>query len=250
MRASRSVGSRTSRVRKPEPVHVSGAEGIYEASDVEKIVRGYAMRAMNHSRGMPDEIVITVEKIKEDLLTVPFLSVSTVISDSPLDAQGYVQTLLTGAGISKKAIRNGLKVVTAKEAMRGASLVRSVSGIRAEPDRVRGVRVSRLGMEKALEKNLSRRLAKRGINTITVKEAVTLASKVASCLTVIAELCVSDDPDYTTGYIASRSLGYVRIPNIKQAGSLSGGRVLFIAEGADVSRTVEYLERTPVIVVT
>ena len=49
-----------------------------------------------------------------------------------------------------------------------------------------------------------------------VKEALMLASKAASWPDVIAEVCISDDPDYTTGYIASKELGYLRIPNIKR----------------------------------
>jgi 6-carboxyhexanoate--CoA ligase len=132
--------------------------------------------------------------------------------------------------------------------MHGAALVLSESAVRVEPDRQRGVRVSRLGILREAERRLSRRLARKGINTITVKEALVLASKVASCGDVLAELCVSDDPDYTTGYVASRGFGYVRIPNIKHKGSSSGGRVFFTKEGADVTRIVEYLERTPMIV--
>jgi 6-carboxyhexanoate--CoA ligase len=64
---------------------------------------------------------------------------------------------------------------------------------------------------------------------------------------VLAELCISDDPNYTTGYVASRRFGYVRIPCIKRKGSPCGGRVFFIQEEADVKKIVEYLERTPVV---
>ena len=35
---------------------------------------------------------------------------------------------------------------------------------------------------------------------------------------VVAELCWSDDPDYTTGYVAGKNIGYVRIkPIYKQS---------------------------------
>ena len=40
------------------------------------------------------------------------------------------------------------------------------------------------------------------INTTTVKEALILASKLHHAH-IIAEVCISDDPDYTTGYFAS-----------------------------------------------
>jgi 6-carboxyhexanoate--CoA ligase len=65
---------------------------------------------------------------------------------------------------------------------------------------------------------------------------------------VIAELCISDDPHYTTGYIASNQFGYVRIPCIKQSGRKIGGRVFFIQEGSDIDKMIWYLERTPVII--
>jgi 6-carboxyhexanoate--CoA ligase len=81
-----------------------------------------------------------------------------------------------------------------------------------------------------------------------VREALTLASKVLSSRRIIAELCVSDDPDYTTGYIASRKFGYVRIPNIKSAGSKEGGRAFFVKEGAGIKEISNYLERVPVMI--
>jgi len=97
-------------------------------------------------------------------------------------------------------------------------------------------------------KELSTRLSKKGINNDTVKDALILASKVLSYDHVVAELCVSDNPNYTTGYVASKDLGYVRIPNIKSNGSKSGGRAFFVNEGTDINGIIEYLERRPVII--
>ena len=132
--------------------------------------------------------------------------------------------------------------------MRGAALVYAHSGRRVEPDKKRGIRASRLGMSVETESLLSQELEKFKINTLTVKEALVLASKVAACPNIIAELCVSDDPDYTTGYIASRDLGYIRIPHIKKTGSAAGGRVFFLRETADILSVVRYLEKMPVLV--
>jgi 6-carboxyhexanoate--CoA ligase len=154
---------------------------------------------------------------------------------------------LSEAGLSREVIERGIRIAAGNEVMRGASLIRSVSGIRAEPDTLRGVRVSRLGIERSSERRLSRGLARGGINTSTVKEAVVLASKVASCGGVVAELCISDDPHYTTGYVASAGLGYVRVTKIKDPGSMSGGRIFFVEEKADVSPIIDYLEKIPVI---
>ena len=227
--------------------HISGAEGIFEGSEISKISNSYIKRALNHSRGMPDKIVITIEKIKQKPEKISLLPVTTLKCSSPDEAKKITIRTLSGLGISKSVINNGLEILKSKKTMRGASLMLIESGRRAEPDTERGVRVSRLGIEKSAEKRLAQRLSRIGINTATVKEALILASKVASCPYVIAEVCISDDPDYTTGYIASKESGYLRIPNIKNYGEINGGRVFFIKEGADMSSLVDYLERKPVI---
>lgn len=257
MRASLSVKSQKLRVKSKKSklkspqlneIHISGAEGLYPLSKVPDITREYLLRAMRHPRGSPDKILITVERVMRKPGRAPLLPCRTVQCGSPQGVRNAVEELLLTAGVSRKAIHCGMRIVTGRAAMHGAALVRGESAVRVEPDRRRGVRVSRLGMLRGDEMRLSRGLARQGINTTTVKEALVLASKVASCPHVLAELCVSDDPDYTTGYVASRRFGYVRIPCIKHKGSSSGGRVFFIAQRADVTRIVEYLERTPVLV--
>lgn len=246
MRASKTVRSQKSKVYG-QGIHISGAEGLCGFSEIDRVAKKYFLRAMNHTKGTPDNVVITIERIKQRPLVIPLLPVATVQCYSPIRALTVVRELLSGAGISDKSIKNGIEVVTGRTVMHGASLILSESGIRVEPDEKRGVRVSRLGIHKDIEKRLSGRLAKENINNTTVKEAIILASKVASCRGVVAELCISDNPGYTVGYIASKELGYIRIPNIKKKGSIDGGRVFFIKENSDVKRIIEYLERTPVV---
>lgn len=123
-----------------------------------------------------------------------------------------------------------------------------MSGIRIEPDKQRGVRVSQLGITEKADKLLSEKLAKQKINIPNVKEAIILASKVASDQKIMAELCASDDPDYTTGYVASIKYGYVRIPHIKRRGDKKGGRVFFMADNAEVEETIHYLEKSAVLI--
>ncbi len=247
MRASKTVVGRKG---SQQAIHISGAEGLYNFSEIKRIAGDYLLRAMSHPKGRPDKVVITMERIWGKPALIPLLPFSTMPCASPEEARKAIQKLLSGAGISRKAIRNGIRVVTGGATMRGASLIYDQSGVRAEPDMERGIRVSRIGIQKDSKRRLSRRLSKDGINTTTVKEAIVLASKVASCAGVTAELCISDDPDYTTGYVASRRLGYVRITNIKQEGSHSGGRVFFIQEGSAVRGVIRYLEERPVVVGT
>ncbi len=269
-------------------IHISGAEGICQKSEISKACGKYIKRALTHSRGKPDEIVITIEKIKQKLKKIPLLPLTTLKCASPEEARKIITRKLESLGISKKAIDNGFVVLNSKKTMRGASLILLKSGRHVEPDRERGVRVSRMGIEKAIEKKLSKILSNiviprfnRGIQTPSdrkngtdgfrvkpgmtnsrftrmkinttrlkrVKEALVLASKAVSWPDVIAEVCISDDPDYTTGYIASKEFGYLRIPNIKRGKEMHGGRVFFIREPADVAGLISYLERKPVIII-
>lgn len=250
MRASKNRKEKTEERRQKRKIceiHISGAEGIYDEIDILKAVREYTKRALNHPKGKPDNIVITIEKIKEKPKKVKILPVCTINCDSPEKAKELIMEKLSSLGISKKAIINSFKILESERTMRGASLMDIKTGRRLEPDKERGVRVSRLGLEKTSKKPLSKRLSKMKINTTTVKEALVLASKVASHPEVVAEVCISDDPDYTTGYVASKQLGYVRIPNIKEKGKTHGGRVFFINEGVDKRKIIEYLEKTPVL---
>ena len=57
-----------------------------------------------------------------------------------------------------------------------------------------------------------------------MREALVLATKVQSCPGIVGELCWSDDPDYTVGYVACNGI-YHRIPNMKEMGNPIGGRV-------------------------
>ena len=81
------------------------------------------------------------------------------------------------------------------------------------------------------------------------EEAIVLATKVANAPNIIGEICISDDPDYVTGYVASKSTGYRRITKMKEMGSENGGRI-FLYQGSkeDVAGTISFLEKQPVIV--
>lgn len=229
-------------------LHISGAEGLYREQEIARVVGEYLQRALSHSRGKPGDIVLTVEKVEARPGRALLLPVTTLECGNPGEARSIISGMLSELGVSKRAAANAFRMLKAGKTMRGASLVLVKSGCRVEPDKARGVRVSRLGIEKDAAKRLGRKLSKLSINTSTVREALILASKVASHPDVVAELCISDDPDYTTGYIASGGAGYLRLPNIKQRGELHGGRVFFIRESADIGELIHYLERTPVLV--
>ncbi|MCX7794774.1 MAG: 6-carboxyhexanoate--CoA ligase [Thermodesulfovibrionales bacterium] len=229
-------------------LHISGAETITEQDEIITLSQAFLLRALCHPKGLPSEIVLTVEKLKVKPVSVPVLKVTTLECPSPFRAKNLIKELLRTEGISELAIKRGLSTVYSERTMRGASLIEAKTGRRLEPDRERGVRVSRLGISRDSEEKLSSILESLGINTTRVKEALILASKVASCPGIMAEVCISDDPDYTTGYVASQRLGYQRIPNIKEKGSKAGGRVFFVKEGSSITRIIRYLEKKPVLV--
>ncbi len=229
-------------------IHISGAEGIYEEKNIAETIKDYTLRALSHQKGKPDSIVISVEKITQKPQTIKSLQVTTLQCRSSLQAQGLIQNLLKICGISDKAVKASFFVINNSNTMRGAALVLSKSATRMEPDKARGLRASRLGITIAADKILARNLAMHGINNATVKEAIILASKVAASPQVIAEFCISDNPDYTTGYISSKKFGYVRIPHMKKKGEKKGGRVFFLEEDADIDAVTGFLEKTPVII--
>ena len=227
--------------------HISGAEGIFDASELTHANEDLINRALTHPRGAPDKIVITLEKISGTPLKSAVLPVETADPVSPDAARVLISIKAARLGISSPALTAAFRVLYSGNVMRGASIISSLSGKRLEPDKKRGIRVSCFGIGKTAEAALSKKLKSLGLNNTTVKEALLLASKVASCRDILAEICVSDDPDYTTGYIASRNFGYLRILNIKKTGSMCGGRVFFVREGADTGKVISYLQNKPVV---
>jgi 6-carboxyhexanoate--CoA ligase len=229
-------------------VHVSGAEGLFEEGEVERAVREFLKRARRHPRGEADSVSLIVERLKSRPREIASLDVSTLGCSSPAQARRLASRLLAAAGVSEGAVSAAFGIVRAPRVMRGAALLEAQSGLRLEADASRGVRTSRLGVARRARPSLGRKLARHGINTATVREALTLATKAAFCDNVVAELCVSDDPDYTTGYVAARRHGYVRIPNMKKKGSRRGGRVYFVRSAAGLEGDIRYLEKTPALV--
>lgn len=227
--------------------HISGAERIVSQEMVEETTNAMLERAFSHSRGQADFINIVVEKIAgQRMQEVPLLSVHTLLGADIATSHHAAQGALIGAGVTLLAAQSGMAaLLSLEESMGGAMLLCAVTGKRLDNTGARGVRVSR--MDIADEQGFVSLLAKRGINNTHVREALVLASKVAAGPGVVAELCWSDDPEYTTGYVAS-SGGYVRIPCCKPLGSLLGGRIFFVQPAANLDVVMDYLSHQPILV--
>ncbi|TAN43729.1 MAG: 6-carboxyhexanoate--CoA ligase [Nitrospirae bacterium] len=243
-----SIRMRASKKAGKTDMHVSGAEGLYTEAAIGRIVKEYSERAFDHPRGKADRIVITIEEVFNKVIEAKPLDINTIECPSPKDAKSAALKRLGSIGVSKKAASSAFRILESKTSMRGASVLDAWSGKRLEPDKKRGIRASMLGIEKKTELGLKRLVSKLNGSTNTILEALILASKVASCPMIIAEICISDDPDYTTGYVASRSTGYTRIKNMKQKDAMHGGRVFFAKPGSNITLIKNYLEQTPVII--
>ena len=218
--------------------HISGAERIVKLEEVGAIAQSLADRALHHSKGTADFINITVDLIPpEKIRYIDCLKVEEHKTGSISESHQLVTDLLQGPNISEEAVHKAISLLKSLDkSMRGAMLVDAITGERLDIGN-RGVRVSHMDSfdSYALGDNEH------------MREALVLASKVQSADGVVGELCWSDDPDYTVGYVACNGV-YHRIPNMKELGSNIGGRVFFVQSDIDSERVIEYLECAPVLV--
>ncbi|HEX9778801.1 MAG TPA: 6-carboxyhexanoate--CoA ligase [Geopsychrobacteraceae bacterium] len=236
--------------------HLSGAERLVtQPAAVEEQLLGMLQRALCHPRGRADRISLRVDEIPgAERVAGRLLDLSEAPVASWQQGRRQARQLLTEAGVSRQAADRSLAALANGAApdgssMRGAMLVDARSGARLEPDRARGIRVSRMDLTPAARTRLRQLLAAHGLDNPHVIEALILASKVISAPGMVAELCWSDDPDYQAGYVASAAAGYRRITLLKPAGEERGGRAFFVRPGVDkLADLIRYLERTPFLI--
>jgi 6-carboxyhexanoate--CoA ligase len=235
--------------------HLSGAEELTTKPHLETLAAALVRRALDHPRGAAESIQITVEAVEAGRVRRGALpDLRTVSVTDFRQGRKAAAALLGTAGISAAA---AAAAITALEggaspsgtSMRGAMLIDAASGKRLEPDASRGVRASRMGLTAGAAALLGARLSARGLDNPHVREALVLAAKVLSVPGIAAELCWSDDPDYTAGYVAAPRLGYVRLTHLKPVGEERGGRAFFVRPGhGDINGIIEQLERSPLLI--
>lgn len=227
--------------------HISGAERVVAQDKIEETAASMLQRAFSHTRGQADFVTITVEKVAVSILeTVPLLSISTAKVFTVEEGHKAAKQALMAAGVTPVSASQGIAtLLSLTDSMRGGMLLSAVTGERLDAAGMRGIRVSRMDIED--EEEFISKLVEQKIHNTHVREALVLASKVAAGPGVVAELCWSDDPEYTTGYVASNQ-GYIRIPHCKSLGNAVGGRIFFVNPQADVSTIENYLQHQPVLV--
>lgn len=219
--------------------HISGAEKIVRRERLEPVVNQLVERAANHAKGEADFINLKIEKVSEEEVTyLDALPVSTCQVDTASQGREMLQRLMAESGIERAD--EILEKMKDTYGMRGAMLLDVDTLERLEPDQERGIRATY--MDAADEEGDRSRKNH-------FKEALVLATKVANADHVVGELCISDDPDYVTGYFASKKLGYVRITKLKEMGCPHGGRIfLFRGTKEDAASCIHYLEHQKVLV--
>ncbi|MSS46120.1 aminotransferase class I/II-fold pyridoxal phosphate-dependent enzyme [Cutibacterium sp. WCA-380-WT-3A] len=231
MRASGTLGG--------EPYHVSGAESLVASAMVEQAIAGLTRRAFAPGHSVePRHVRLSLDQIDAEPAVIPALPTHLKECPDPATARQHFLDVLS------RFIPNPgdvLRILTDAPTMRGAALVEVGTGRRLEADPLRGVRVTRFGD-----------LAEPTPGSLAHKkhhyEAVLLASKVAAAPGVLAEFCMSDDPDYTRGYMCVDGI-YTTVTNVKADGDRNGGRVILIdTASADPTITTEWLERQPVLI--
>ncbi len=231
------------RASNKEEGHISGAEKIIPEEELEQYCARLLTRALRHSKGKPDFINLKIEAVREEeILHLPALKVTTIATSSPEEGMEVVLDYLRRLGLERA--EEILALWKQSYCMRGAMLLDADTLRRLEPDRDRGIRATYMDME---TEDAERQSACGGKNHFN--EALVLATKVVNHPNILAELCISDDPDYVTGYIASREFGYVRITTLKGLGSPLGGRI-FLFRGTDGERDdcIRYLQQQKVLV--
>ena len=239
MRASQQIGEGDQKREQ----HISGAERIVSREAVETVCSAMARRALTHSKGDPDFINIKIEKVCEkDIQILKALPVTRVDVDSWQQGLDKAFELIDKAAELKDFRKKLPELLRETFPMRGAMLYDIATGERLEPDYERGVRATYMDALRSSDVDSQ----KNHFN-----EAIVLATKVANAPGMVAELCISDDPNYITGYVASKELGYVRIMKMKEMGDENGGRIfLFDSRKAKAEDCIEFLQKKKVLVET
>ncbi|CAB0646972.1 6-carboxyhexanoate--CoA ligase [Corynebacterium diphtheriae] len=222
--------------------HISGAETLVDESRANEFLAGFYQRANTHSKGKPEITTLTIRRIKDaDIITIPALEVKCLPALHPSEAHRHVIEQLSNV-VSPTIAQMALHAVLNARNMRGAILLCAHTGQRLDPyDPQRGVRASTFGVT-------PQESAGPTHNKSHFNEALVLASKVMSAPGIVAEICISDDPAYTTGYVTTENT-YIRIPHMKDPYSPIGGRVFLLDTRLSTPEdTISYLEQKPVLI--
>lgn len=244
-----SVKMRASKAKK----HISGTEHLVAEQDVEGSVQTSVSRAIHHSRGCPDEINIKLERIEEShIIGIPSLPLITVKCED--------ETI--GKTIIEKTLINKIPEITRFDFLekylyaecpyiKGAKFfdINNIGYIHSHQQE--DVRVTNLDLSVDVVNGLKEQIERYEPFNFKTADGLAIASKVCFCQGVLAEICLSDDPNYQGGYIAFPDIGYIRINKMKPFGSATGGRIIIIdSRKTKLIAIKEFLEKAITLIST
>ena len=232
--------------------HISGAERILREDEVEQELINVYRRASTHERGKPDFINFKIEEVDEDkIIYKKRLKINQHHVDSKEEGLNLAKELLKENTVSEESAQKGIQsILDLEESIHGAMLIDKDSGERIDNKGIRGVRVT--GIASADITKYKESLKNDGREGLHLEEALILASKIASCKGIVAELCWSDDPSYVIGYVGTKD-NYERIPILKDEGNPIGGRAFFVDtnqlnDDYTLDDLIDYLEKQVVLI--
>ncbi len=227
--------------------HLSGAERIIKKEGIEKTINDLYKRGFLKN---PDELSIKVEKITSRIVKIPkTLKVQNLnFENYNLANKKAVNLIAETTGINKEIVKYYVNLIHTgaspdKENMRGAMIV-DTEGNRIELDRNRGIRTVFVDFEN--RKAVLKKLFNKNYTERTA-DAVALTTKNLYYPDMIAEYCISDEPDYTTGYVSVKGIYYRFIP-LKKEGNPKGGRIYFVKKEINLNDFYNYLQKIPVLI--
>ncbi|MGV3188438.1 6-carboxyhexanoate--CoA ligase [Staphylococcus chromogenes] len=208
--------------------HISGAETICEAKDIEQVIAAYFHKGFQHENGDADFLNLKIEKITSPLVQLQALPIIEVQSQT-------FKQLALDRKITDKAMEQAWQYITNPTCYRGAIILDATTGERLDNFGERGCRVTHFCFQHQSSKSpLNER----------VRDALSIASIIQSNEGVVGELCVSDDVNYTTGYFADAK-GYHRLHNVKMKGSRVGGRIIFVNQKFQLESFLYFCQQQP-----
>ena len=232
--------------------HISGAERILREDEIEEELINVYRRAITHERGKPDFINLKIEEIDEDdVIYRKRLNINQHQVNSKEEGLNLAKDILKENSVSEESAEIAIQtLLDLEESMHGAMLIDKDTGKRIDDKGIKGVRVT--GIASADITKYKESLKNDGREGLHLEEALILASKIASCKGIVAELCWSDDPSYVIGYVAAKD-NYERIPILKEEGNPIGGRVFFIDSNQlnddyTLNDLIDYLENQIVLI--
>lgn len=229
--------------------HISGAERLIAPHAAERVIAQLYRRAWTHPKGRPDEVRIRTTRIDSaQVINLTALPVSCRECEGPAAARAFLAHRLGELGCHNGAAAM-IDALYSVSDLRGAMIFDAHTGTRIDDCGQRGVRVSTFDWAQSAHGGASGDGFGDGEPAKNYRaEAVALATKAVNAPGIIAEMCISDDPAYTTGYLATAS-GYEALTNMKAPGQLLGTRVLVYA-GAHkgLAATIDWLRNQPVLI--